>query len=187
MKTIPDLTKKHCTPSGKSSNVLTASQLKQYLAEAPHWKMAADRKRIRRKWSWGIGDIHDLILNVPDPPQMIVHERQQFPRGLCVSLFNRAQYLRHLAHSLQVYQLARRSAIICRESPAVLASGGDSSSSNATFGVIRQIIFALEMARVVAHEPAPLFLRDRIDAHLEALGQRDLVPNGFVAEVTRIL
>src|SRR5580692_11199231 len=50
MKTIPDLTKKHCTPSEKASKSLTVTELKQYLAEVPQWKMAADRKRIRRKW-----------------------------------------------------------------------------------------------------------------------------------------
>jgi 4a-hydroxytetrahydrobiopterin dehydratase len=50
MKTIPDLTKKHCTASGKGSKALTVSQLKQYLVEVPHWILAADGKRIRRKW-----------------------------------------------------------------------------------------------------------------------------------------
>jgi 4a-hydroxytetrahydrobiopterin dehydratase len=50
MKTIPDLTKKHCSTSGKGSKSLTVSQRKQYLAEVPHWILAADGKRIRRKW-----------------------------------------------------------------------------------------------------------------------------------------
>jgi 4a-hydroxytetrahydrobiopterin dehydratase len=50
MKMIPDLTKKHCTPSKKNDKALTASQLKPYLAEVPHWKLAADGKLIRRKW-----------------------------------------------------------------------------------------------------------------------------------------
>jgi 4a-hydroxytetrahydrobiopterin dehydratase len=50
MKTILDLTKKHCTPSKKNAKALTAGQLKPYLAELPHWKLAADGKRIRRKW-----------------------------------------------------------------------------------------------------------------------------------------
>jgi 4a-hydroxytetrahydrobiopterin dehydratase len=50
MKTIPDLTKKHCTTSGKSSKALTVSQLKQSLVEVPHWLLAGDGKRIRRKW-----------------------------------------------------------------------------------------------------------------------------------------
>jgi 4a-hydroxytetrahydrobiopterin dehydratase len=48
MKTIPDLTKKHCTPEG--GKALTVSQLKKYLAVVPHWILAADGKRIRRKW-----------------------------------------------------------------------------------------------------------------------------------------
>ena len=50
MKTISDLTTKHCTPSGKSGKVLTASQLKKYLAVVPQWIFAANGKRIRRKW-----------------------------------------------------------------------------------------------------------------------------------------
>jgi 4a-hydroxytetrahydrobiopterin dehydratase len=50
MKTIPDLTKKHCTPSEKAGKTLTVSQLKTYLAVVPHWTLAADRKCIRRKW-----------------------------------------------------------------------------------------------------------------------------------------
>jgi 4a-hydroxytetrahydrobiopterin dehydratase len=50
MKTIADLTKKHCTPSAKDSKALTASQLKKYVAEVPQWILAADRKCIRRKW-----------------------------------------------------------------------------------------------------------------------------------------
>ena len=49
MKTISDLTKKHCTPSEKSSKALTMSQVKKYLAVVPHWILAADGKRIRRK------------------------------------------------------------------------------------------------------------------------------------------
>jgi 4a-hydroxytetrahydrobiopterin dehydratase len=50
MKTIPDLTKKHCTPSEKGGKALTASQRRKYLAVVPHWILAADGKRIRRKW-----------------------------------------------------------------------------------------------------------------------------------------
>ena len=50
MKTIPDLTKKHCTPSEKASKALTASQHKQYFVVVPLWILAADGKRIRRKW-----------------------------------------------------------------------------------------------------------------------------------------
>ena len=50
MKTIPDLTKKRCSPSGKRDKALTVSKLKKYLAAVPHWKLAADGKRIRRKW-----------------------------------------------------------------------------------------------------------------------------------------
>jgi 4a-hydroxytetrahydrobiopterin dehydratase len=50
MKTIPDLTKKHCTPSDKGGKALALSQLKKYLALVPDWKLAAGRKRIRRKW-----------------------------------------------------------------------------------------------------------------------------------------
>jgi 4a-hydroxytetrahydrobiopterin dehydratase len=50
MKTIADLTKKHCTPSEKGGTALTVSQLKKYLAVVPHWILAADGKRIRRKW-----------------------------------------------------------------------------------------------------------------------------------------
>ena len=50
METTSDLTKKHCTPSEKGGKALTASQLKKYLAVAPHWILAADGKRIRRKW-----------------------------------------------------------------------------------------------------------------------------------------
>ena len=50
MKTIPDLTKKHCTPSEKSGKRLTASQVKEYLAVVHDWTLAADGKRIRRKW-----------------------------------------------------------------------------------------------------------------------------------------
>ena len=49
MKTIPDLTKKHSTPSVKGGKPLTASQLKKYLAVVPHWILAANGKRIRRK------------------------------------------------------------------------------------------------------------------------------------------
>jgi 4a-hydroxytetrahydrobiopterin dehydratase len=50
MKTILDLTKKHCTASEKGGKALTTRQLKKYLAVVPHWIMAADGKRIRRKW-----------------------------------------------------------------------------------------------------------------------------------------
>jgi len=50
MKTIRDLTKTHCTPSKKGGKALTVSQLKKYLAVVPHWILAADGKRIRRKW-----------------------------------------------------------------------------------------------------------------------------------------
>ena len=51
MKTIPDLTKKHCIPSGKRGKALTLSQVKKYLAVVPHWTLAADGKCIRRKWA----------------------------------------------------------------------------------------------------------------------------------------
>jgi 4a-hydroxytetrahydrobiopterin dehydratase len=50
MKTIADLSKKHCTPSAKGAKALTVSQVKKYLAEAPQWILAADGTRIRRKW-----------------------------------------------------------------------------------------------------------------------------------------
>jgi 4a-hydroxytetrahydrobiopterin dehydratase len=50
MKAMPDLTKKHCSPSEEGSKALTASQLKQHLAVVQHWILAADGKRIRRKW-----------------------------------------------------------------------------------------------------------------------------------------
>jgi 4a-hydroxytetrahydrobiopterin dehydratase len=50
MKTIPELTRKHCTPSEKGGRALTANQLKKYLTLVPHWTIAADGKRIRRKW-----------------------------------------------------------------------------------------------------------------------------------------
>jgi len=50
MKTIADLAKKHCTPSEKGDKALTASEQKKCLAVVPHWKLAADGKRIRRKW-----------------------------------------------------------------------------------------------------------------------------------------
>src|ERR1700694_2217542 len=51
MKTIPDLTKKHCTPSDKAGKALTVSQVQKFLAVVPHWIIAADGKRIRRKWA----------------------------------------------------------------------------------------------------------------------------------------
>jgi 4a-hydroxytetrahydrobiopterin dehydratase len=50
MKTIPDLTKSHCTASKTGGKALTVSQLKKYLAVVPHWILAAGGKRIRRKW-----------------------------------------------------------------------------------------------------------------------------------------
>jgi 4a-hydroxytetrahydrobiopterin dehydratase len=50
VKTIPDLTKKHCTPSTRRDKALTVNQAKEYLAVVPHWILAADGKRIRRKW-----------------------------------------------------------------------------------------------------------------------------------------
>ena len=50
MKTIRDLTKTHCTSSKTGGKALTVSQLKKYLAVVPHWILAADGKRIRRKW-----------------------------------------------------------------------------------------------------------------------------------------
>ena len=50
MKTIADLTKKHCAPSVKDGKPLSASEAKRYLAVVPHWILAADGKRIRRKW-----------------------------------------------------------------------------------------------------------------------------------------
>jgi 4a-hydroxytetrahydrobiopterin dehydratase len=50
MKTIPDLTKSHCTPSKTGGKPLTVTQLKKYLGVVPHWILAADGKRIRRKW-----------------------------------------------------------------------------------------------------------------------------------------
>jgi len=49
-KTILDLTKKHCTPTGKSGKALTMSQVREYLAAVSHWILAADGKRIRYKW-----------------------------------------------------------------------------------------------------------------------------------------
>ena len=51
MKAIPDLTKKHCTSSEKAGRTLTVSQVKHYLAVVPHWTLAADGKRIRRRWA----------------------------------------------------------------------------------------------------------------------------------------
>jgi 4a-hydroxytetrahydrobiopterin dehydratase len=50
MKTIPDLTKKHCTPNEKGGKTLSMSQLKKYLAAVPDWTLSADGIRIRRKW-----------------------------------------------------------------------------------------------------------------------------------------
>lgn len=50
MAKFPDLTKQHCAPSEKRGKALTASQMKKYLAVVPHWILAADSKRIRRKW-----------------------------------------------------------------------------------------------------------------------------------------
>jgi 4a-hydroxytetrahydrobiopterin dehydratase len=50
MITIPDLAKKHCTPSANGAKALTVSQRRKYLAAVHHWKLAADGKRIRRKW-----------------------------------------------------------------------------------------------------------------------------------------
>ena len=50
MNTISGLTKKHCTPSKTGAKALTVSQAKKYLAVVPAWKLAADGKRIRRKW-----------------------------------------------------------------------------------------------------------------------------------------
>jgi 4a-hydroxytetrahydrobiopterin dehydratase len=50
MKTNRELTKTHCTPSKTGDKALTASQLKKYLAVVPHWILAADGRRIRRKW-----------------------------------------------------------------------------------------------------------------------------------------
>ena len=43
----------------------------------------------------------------------------------------------------------------------------------------RQVLFALEVAGIVAHDLLPLFLGHGVNAHVEALGQRDLVL-GFV-------
>ena len=51
MKMILDLAKKHCTPSAKAGKTLTPSQLKKYLSLVPQWIIAADGKRIRRKWA----------------------------------------------------------------------------------------------------------------------------------------
>jgi len=50
MKTTLELTKKHCTSSGKSGKALTVSQVREYLAAVSHWKLAANGKRIGRKW-----------------------------------------------------------------------------------------------------------------------------------------
>jgi len=50
MKTISNLTKRHCTPSEKDDKALTASQVKNYLEVEPDWKLAGGGKRIRRKW-----------------------------------------------------------------------------------------------------------------------------------------
>jgi 4a-hydroxytetrahydrobiopterin dehydratase len=50
MNMISDLTKKHCTPSAKGGKALSVSEVKRYLAMVPHWILAADGKRIRRKW-----------------------------------------------------------------------------------------------------------------------------------------
>jgi 4a-hydroxytetrahydrobiopterin dehydratase len=50
LSTKTDLTKKHCTRSEKGGKALSVSQLKKYLAVVPHWVLAADGKRIRRKW-----------------------------------------------------------------------------------------------------------------------------------------
>ena len=43
----------------------------------------------------------------------------------------------------------------------------------------REVLFALELAGIVAHDCLPLFLGHGMNAHVEALGQRDLVL-GFV-------
>ena len=50
MKTIPDLTKKHCTPSEKGAKALTTGQANKFVAVVPHWILSADGNRIRRKW-----------------------------------------------------------------------------------------------------------------------------------------
>lgn len=50
MKIIADLTKKRCTPCAKGAQALSTGQIKKYLAVVPHWILAADGKRIRRKW-----------------------------------------------------------------------------------------------------------------------------------------
>ena len=50
MKTVPDLAAKHCTPNEKGRKALTMNQIKKYLAMAPNWILAANGKRIRRKW-----------------------------------------------------------------------------------------------------------------------------------------
>jgi 4a-hydroxytetrahydrobiopterin dehydratase len=50
MKTMPDLAKKHCTPSDKGGKVLSVKQRKDYLALVPDWVLDADGKHIRRKW-----------------------------------------------------------------------------------------------------------------------------------------
>ena len=73
MKTIRDLTKKHCTPSKTGGKALTVSQLKKYLAVVPHWLLAADGKCIRRELFRGRGS--DTTLQVPEYVREVLLEQ----------------------------------------------------------------------------------------------------------------
>jgi 4a-hydroxytetrahydrobiopterin dehydratase len=48
--TISDWTSKHCAPCEGGIPALPATQVTQFLAHMPTWKLTADGQRIRREW-----------------------------------------------------------------------------------------------------------------------------------------
>ena len=50
MKTVADLSERHCAACNEETPALNAGQVKEFLPAIPEWKLAADGKRIRREW-----------------------------------------------------------------------------------------------------------------------------------------
>jgi 4a-hydroxytetrahydrobiopterin dehydratase len=50
MHTVTDLPSKHCTPCEGGTPPLSRDQIRDLLAEVPHWRPLDDGKHIRREW-----------------------------------------------------------------------------------------------------------------------------------------
>jgi 4a-hydroxytetrahydrobiopterin dehydratase len=50
MKTVADLSERHCAACNEETPPLSAEQIRDYLPAVADWKLSADGKRIRREW-----------------------------------------------------------------------------------------------------------------------------------------